>query len=69
MLGMERMRRLHVGTYLGFGLEYIMVQQQSLTALDVPPACFRGPQRGEGDGDDCGTPLTAAEAYRALVGR
>src|SRR5262245_15383399 len=24
MLGMERMRRLHVGTYLGFGLEYIM---------------------------------------------
>jgi len=24
MLGMERMRRLHIGTYLGFGLEYIM---------------------------------------------
>ena len=24
MIGMERMRRLHVGTYLGFGLEYIM---------------------------------------------
>jgi aminocarboxymuconate-semialdehyde decarboxylase len=24
MLGMERMRRLHVGTYLGFGFEYIM---------------------------------------------
>ncbi|PON10173.1 hypothetical protein C2W62_51505, partial [Candidatus Entotheonella serta] len=22
MLGMERMRRLHIGTYLGFGLEY-----------------------------------------------
>ena len=38
MLGMERMRRLHVGTYLGFGLEYIVVQQQSLTALDVPAA-------------------------------
>ncbi len=24
MIGMERMRRLHVGTYIGFGLEYIM---------------------------------------------
>ena len=24
MIGMERMRRLHIGTYLGFGLEYIM---------------------------------------------
>jgi aminocarboxymuconate-semialdehyde decarboxylase len=24
MIGMERMRRLHLGTYVGFGLEYIM---------------------------------------------
>jgi aminocarboxymuconate-semialdehyde decarboxylase len=24
MIGMERMRRLHIGTYLGFGLEYIV---------------------------------------------
>ena len=24
MIGMERMRRLHMGTYIGFGLEYIM---------------------------------------------
>lgn len=45
------------------------VQQQYLTALDVPPACFTGPQSGEGNGDAYSTPLTAAEAYPALVGR
>ncbi len=46
-----------------------VVQQQYLTALDVPVACFTNCTSGEGEGEDCGTPLTAAEAYPALVGR
>jgi hypothetical protein len=46
-----------------------VVQQQYLTALDVSPACFTDCKSGEGDGDDCGAPLTAAEAYPALVSR
>ena len=45
------------------------VQQPSLTALDVPPSCFTGPQSGEGNGDASSTPLTAAEASPALAGR
>jgi len=45
------------------------VQQPYLTALDVPVACFTDCKSGEGEGDDWGTPLTAAEAYPALVGR
>ena len=45
------------------------VQQQYLTALDVPTAYFTGVQSGEGDGDADSTPLTASEAYPALVGR
>jgi len=44
------------------------VQQQYLTALDVPAAGFTGSQ-GEGDGGDYSTPLTASEAYPPLVGR
>ena len=44
------------------------VQQQSLTALDVAAACFTDGTSGEGEGDDGGTPLPAAEAYPALVG-
>ena len=45
MIGMERMRRLHLGTYIGFGLEYIMAAA-SLTlggVMDEFPAlrfCF-----------------------------
>jgi len=45
-----------------------VVQQQYLTALDVPAACFTACTSGEGDGDDCSTPLPAAEADPALVG-
>jgi transposase len=44
------------------------VQQQYLTALGVPATCFTACTSGEGDGDDGGTPLPAAEAYPALVG-
>lgn len=46
-----------------------VVQQQYLTALDVPTACFTDGKSGERDGDACGTPLTVAEMYPALVGR
>ena len=46
-----------------------VVQQQSLTALDVPAACFPDLKSGEGDGEDCGTPLTATAASPVLVGR
>jgi len=46
-----------------------VVQQQYLTALDVPVASFTDCTSGSRDGDDCSTPLTAAEAYPALVGR
>ncbi len=45
-----------------------VVQQQYLTALDVPAACFTACMSGEGDGDDCSTPLPAAEVAPALVG-
>jgi len=45
------------------------VQQQSLTALNVPVACFTDCTSGEGGGDVCSPPLPAAQAYSALVGR
>ena len=45
------------------------VQQQSLTARNVPVACFTDGTSGEGGGDVCSPPLTAAQAYAALVGR
>lgn len=45
-----------------------VVQPQYLTALAVPVACFTACQSGEGNRDDDGPPLPAAEAYPALVG-
>ncbi len=44
-----------------------VVQQQYLTALDVPAACLTDCQSGEGNRDDYGPPLPTAEAYPALV--
>ena len=38
------------------------VQPQYLPALDVPAAGFSSLKSGEGEGDDGGTPLPAAEA-------
>ena len=46
-----------------------VLQQQSLRARDVPAACFPDLKSGYGEGDDCGTPLTAPKAYPARVGR
>ena len=46
-----------------------VVQQQYLTALDVPVACCTDCTSGEGEGEDSGTPLSAAQASPALVGR
>ena len=46
-----------------------VVQQQYLMALDVPVTYCTDGQSGEGDGDDCGPPLPAAEADPTLVGR
>jgi hypothetical protein len=45
-----------------------VVQQQYLTALDVPAACLTACQSREGNRDDDGPPLPAAEAYPVLVG-
>jgi hypothetical protein len=44
------------------------VQQPYLTALDVAVACCTDGPSGEGDGEDCGQPLTAAPAAPALGG-
>ena len=47
-----------------------VIQQQYLTALDVPAACFTGLTGGSGErGEVCGTPLTVTKADSALVGR
>ena len=46
-----------------------VVQQQYLIALDVPIACFTDGQSSSGERDDRDTPLPAARAYPALVGR
>jgi len=46
-----------------------VIQQQYRMALDVPVTSFTDCNSGYGNGDDCGTPLTAAEADPALVGR
>ena len=46
-----------------------VVQQQYLIALDVPIACFTDGQSSSGERDDSDTPLPAARAYPALVGR
>ncbi len=45
-----------------------VVQQQYLMALDVPATCVTTCQSGEGNRDDDGPSLPAAEAYPALVG-
>ena len=45
-----------------------VVHQQYLMALNVPAACFTGLQSGEGEGEDCVTPLTVAEADSPRVG-
>ena len=45
------------------------VQPQSLTALDGPVAGGPTAQSGSGDGEDAGTPRTAAQASPVLVGR
>jgi len=45
------------------------VQQPSLTALTVPVACFTDCTSGEGGGEVCSPPLTAAPAHAALLGR
>jgi hypothetical protein len=60
---------LQRGQYRQLARPLSVVQQQYLTALDVPAACFTGFQSGEGHGDDYGTSLTAAGASPALVSR
>jgi hypothetical protein len=45
-----------------------VVQQQYLTALDVPATCCTACPSGEEGGDARHTPLAAAEAYPTLVG-
>ena len=48
---------------------FSVVQQPYLIALDVPSACFTDDQSRSGEGDDSGTPLPAAKADPALIGR
>ena len=60
---------LKLGPHRQLARPLSVVQQQYLTALDVRVACFTASTSGEGDGDDGGTPLPAAKAYPALVGR
>lgn len=58
-----------LGDHRPFARPLSVVQQQYLTALDVPVACCTDCPSGEGDGADCGPPLTAAQVSPALVGR
>lgn len=60
---------LKLGHHRQLARPLAVVQQQYLTARDVSPACCTDCTSGEGDGEDCGAPLTAAEASPALVSR
>ena len=59
---------LKLGNHRQLARPLSVVQQQSLTALDVPAACCTACQSRAGNRDDDGPPLPAAEAYPALVG-
>ena len=48
---------------------FSVVQQPYLIALDVPSAGFTDDQSRSGEGEDSGTPLPAAQADPALIGR
>ena len=59
---------LKLGDHRQLARPLSVVQQQYLTALDVPVTCFTMPRQLREDSDGSGTPLPAAKTYPALVG-